>query len=66
MTVIVNGSAVSVEPGTTIADLVASASRTSTGVAVALNDAVVIRSTWPTTTVQEQDRIEMLEAAQGG
>ena len=36
------------------------------GVAVALNDVVVPRSQWETTTVADGDRIEIIHAVQGG
>lgn len=36
------------------------------GVAVALNDQVVPRSQWPQTTVQPNDRLEIIQATQGG
>ena len=36
------------------------------GVAVAVGDRVVRRADWPTTTVGEGDRVEIITAAQGG
>lgn len=36
------------------------------GVAVALNDAVVPRARWDRTEVASGDRVEIVEAAQGG
>ena len=36
------------------------------GVAVALDDAVVPRGAWPTTTVRPGDRVEVVTAVQGG
>ncbi len=36
------------------------------GVAVALNDAVVPRGSWPTTVVAPGDRVEVVTAVQGG
>lgn len=37
-----------------------------TGVAVAVNGAVVPRTQWPTTVLQPGDRIEIVGAVQGG
>lgn len=36
------------------------------GLAVAVNDAVVPRTDWPTHALQEQDRITIIRATQGG
>ena len=36
------------------------------GVAVALNDRVIRRSEWPSTTIAGGDRIEIITAMQGG
>jgi len=66
VTVTINGIERIIDPGTTVAGLVAATSHTAGGLAVALNESVVPRSRWPTTTVREGDRIEVLSAAQGG
>lgn len=36
------------------------------GVAVAINDEVVPRSTWPARTLTESDHVLVIQAAQGG
>ena len=36
------------------------------GLAVALNGAVVPRAAWPSTTLREGDRVEIVRARQGG
>ena len=36
------------------------------GIAVAVNDEVVSRAGWPTTTLGESDRVEVVQAVQGG
>ena len=38
----------------------------ASGVAVALNDEVVRRSDWTTTTLEQGDRVEIVTATQGG
>jgi sulfur carrier protein len=62
----VNGNGEEVEPGTTVADLVARHRDSHRGVAVARNEEVVPRSRWDVTTAAEGDRFEILTAAQGG
>ncbi len=65
-TVLVNGDPREVAPGTTLAALVAGLTAAPTGVAVAVNDAVVPRAAWPVTRLAAGDRVEVLTAVQGG
>jgi sulfur carrier protein len=62
MRVTVNGSGRDLPDGQTVADLVPP----RRGVAVAVNGAVVPRSTWDGTPLRDGDRVEVLTAAQGG
>ncbi|WP_416873440.1 sulfur carrier protein ThiS [Kitasatospora sp. SC0581] len=62
----VNGEPRRVPATTTLAELVASVSAANTGVAAALNEAVVPRGSWPGTALGSGDRIEILTAVQGG
>lgn len=64
--VIVNGEPRSIDAGTTVAGLVAACSRSTRGMAVAVNEEVVPRSTWGDVELGSDDRIELLTAAQGG
>lgn len=66
MTVTVNGKARVVASGTTVAAVVESIAPAPSGVAVAVNDAIVPRAAWPTTRLGDGDRIEVLTAVQGG
>ena len=68
MTVVVNGVPTELDPGATVAAAlgVAGHTPTATGIAVALNGEVVPKGAWTTTTLGEQDRVEVLGAAQGG
>ena len=68
MTVIVNGQPAEVDPGQTVAGLLAGLGHPAggPGIAVALNGEVVPRSAWPTTALDDNDRVEVLGAAQGG
>ena len=66
MNVSVNGEPRDVRPGTTVADVVALLGPRREGLAVALNDDVVPRSSWDATKLQEEDRVEVLTAAAGG
>jgi sulfur carrier protein len=64
--VIVNGERRLVGPDTSVADLVAVLDAGPRGIAVARNEGVVPRSAWAATIVTAEDRIEILDAAQGG
>jgi sulfur carrier protein len=59
----VNGEAQEHPDRATVADLLGDRTR---GVAVARNDEVVPRSAWADTPLADGDRIEILEAHQGG
>lgn len=66
MNVVVNGAAEQLQVGSTVADVVGRWAKSPTGVAVAVNDAVVTRTDWPGTELAEGDRVEILTAVQGG
>jgi len=68
MTVVVNGIPTELDPGATVAAALAVVGHaaTATGIAVALNGEVVPKGAWTTTRLGEQDRVEVLGAAQGG
>jgi sulfur carrier protein len=66
MNVTINGAAHEVADGTTVAQAVHTLTTATTGVAVAVNDEVVTRSTWETTVLGDSDRVEVLTAVQGG
>jgi sulfur carrier protein len=65
-TVLVNGEARPLGANTTVADLLADLSAGPRGIAVARNEDVVPRSAWNTTVLAPDDRVEILDAAQGG
>lgn len=62
----VNGAAVDVAEGTTVAGLVAGRAEGHGRVAVARNGDVVPRSTWETTTLAPGDVLEVLAPTAGG
>jgi sulfur carrier protein len=62
----VNGEPRSVPHGTTLAEVVAQLSTAPSGVAAAVNEAVVPRSAWGGTALADADRVEILTAVQGG
>ena len=68
MTVIVNGQPAEVEPGQTVAGLLTRLGHPPAGpvIAVALNGEVVPHSAWPTTSLDDNDHLEVLGASQGG
>jgi sulfur carrier protein len=61
-----NGERREVPAETTVAELVDASTEQTRGVAVARGGAVVPRSEWTRTCVVEGDRIEILQAVQGG
>ncbi|GJF32977.1 thiamine biosynthesis protein ThiS [Kitasatospora sp. NE20-6] len=62
----VNGEARELPAATTLAEVVAQACAAPTGVAAAVNEAVVPRSSWDVTVLGTGDRVEILTAVQGG
>ncbi|SHL97511.1 sulfur carrier protein ThiS [Streptomyces yunnanensis] len=66
MYVSVNGEARRIPGGLTLDRLVATLSQAPAGVAAAVNETVVPRSQWPTTALDDGDRVEVLTAVQGG
>jgi sulfur carrier protein len=71
-TAVVNGEPYPLDGALPLADLVARllpalvVDGAPQGVAVALDDAVVPRGAWSTTTVRPGDRVEVVTAVQGG
>jgi sulfur carrier protein len=68
MTVSVNGVSRDMPEGTTVPALLALVGRdpAMTGVAVAVDDAVVSRSRWDETVLADGARVEIVTASQGG
>lgn len=62
----VNGTRRPFSAGATVVDIVRTLTESLDGCAVAVNDTVVPRSTWPTRAIEAGDRIEVLTAVQGG
>nr|WP_205860960.1 sulfur carrier protein ThiS [Planosporangium flavigriseum] len=63
---IVNGELRTLSGPASVADLVRELTDRLTGVAVAVNGAVVPRSAWAATSLNKGDAIEILTAVQGG
>ncbi|MCX4880208.1 MULTISPECIES: sulfur carrier protein ThiS [unclassified Streptomyces] len=66
MNISVNGQAREFTPGTALDSVVHTLTPASSGVAAALNETVVPRAEWPSTSLREGDRVEILTAVQGG
>ena len=66
MKIVVNGEPTLVEDGDTVAGLLERLGRGPKGIAVAVNGDVVPRSRWGARPLAEDDRVEVLAAAQGG
>ena len=62
----VNGERTALDDGATVGALVDGLGKGRRGVAVAVNEEVVPRSRWDTTVLRDDDRVEVLAAAQGG
>jgi sulfur carrier protein len=66
MNISVNGEHQEIASGTPLDVLVRSLTPAPSGVAAALNETVVPRAEWPSTSLSEGDRVEVLTAVQGG
>ena len=66
MNISVNGERREVAPGTALDIVVRMLTAAPSGVAAALNETVVPRAQWPSTSLSEGDRVEVLTAVQGG
>jgi sulfur carrier protein len=66
VSVSVNGESRTVLAGTALDALVAALTTAPSGVAAAVNEAVVPRGQWSATTLADGDRVEVLTAVQGG
>jgi sulfur carrier protein len=67
MTVFVNDQPRALAAGAQLADLLRELGLAERkGVAIAINDEVVPRSTWPTRALAEGERILVIQATQGG
>ncbi|HET6360218.1 sulfur carrier protein ThiS [Streptomyces sp.] len=66
ISVSVNGEARELGAGTTLDTLVGALTAAPSGVAAAVNEAVVPRSQWSGTLLGDGDRVEVLTAVQGG
>jgi sulfur carrier protein len=66
MQITLNGKAHTAAAAVTLLALVREVSERESGIAVALNSAVVPRSSWPETRLAEGDRVDVVTAVQGG
>ncbi|MDT0480821.1 MULTISPECIES: sulfur carrier protein ThiS [Streptomyces] len=66
MNISVNGEPRECAPGTALDTVVRTLTPAPSGVAAALNETVVPRAQWPSTSLSEGDRVEVLTAVQGG
>ena len=67
MTITVNDEAQSLESESSLQDLLASLELVDkTGIAVAVNESVVTRTAWPDCSLNESDRVTIIQATQGG
>ncbi|RZU13951.1 sulfur carrier protein [Kribbella rubisoli] len=62
----VNGTAVDVPVGKSVAELITEYSDRTTGIAVAVNQNVLTKAEWAQTALRSGDRVEIVSATQGG
>jgi sulfur carrier protein len=66
MQITINGRPHELAGGVSLAEAVALLTNARSGVAAAVNGAVVSRTAWDTTALAEGDEVEVLTAVQGG
>ena len=66
MNISVNGEPREFAPGTALDTVVRALTPAPSGAAAALNETVVPRAQWPSTSLTDGDRVEVLTAVQGG
>lgn len=67
MTITVNEESRCFKDGATLQELLVSLELSETaGIAVAVNEAVITRTTWPECRLSESDQITIIQATQGG
>ena len=66
MDIVINGERYEAAGTMSLAEAVAVLTRAPSGVAAALNGAVVRRAAWATTALSDGDQVEVLTAVQGG
>jgi sulfur carrier protein len=64
--IVVNGAARTLRPGTTVRGLLSELALERPGVAVAVNEEVVRRGDWDRTVLTRNDRVEIIHAVGGG
>jgi sulfur carrier protein len=62
----VNGEPRSLPDGATLADLLGAVGAAERGSAAAVDGTVVARSSWPSRVLRSGERVEILQAVQGG
>ena len=66
MNVELNGTVRELADGTTLTSLIESMTGSTRGSAVAVDDEVVPRGSWPEYTLRDGQRVELITAVQGG
>ncbi|UTW68303.1 sulfur carrier protein ThiS [bacterium SCSIO 12643] len=66
MTIQVNNVSHSVENSSSLDDVLKQLDIQTTGIAVAVNEQIITRSKWDSTSVADQDQILIIKATQGG
>lgn len=66
MTIRVNNVSHAVENSSSLDDILKQLDIQTSGIAVAINEQIITRSKWESTSIQDQDQILIIKATQGG
>lgn len=66
MKVILNQSEITIDDGATLHDLILSQGIKPEGIAVAVNNRIVSRAEWGTTSIEEGAKVTIIQATYGG
>lgn len=66
MTIRVNNVSHEVENSSSLDDILKQLDIQTSGIAVAINEQIITRSKWESTSIQDQDQILIIKATQGG
>jgi sulfur carrier protein len=66
ITIYVNNSSREVRPNTTVSEILSQLDILSKGIAIAINENIILKGEWNSTVVNSNDNILIIKATQGG
>lgn len=66
ITIYVNNSSREVRPNTTVSEILSQLDILSNGIAIAINENIILKGEWNSTVVNSNDNILIIKATQGG